>query len=140
MNPTVGTRLDRRLIERIDVLAKIMGQSRSAWVKEALEASVTDQERRISNLALGHDHQPGKPTGPVNSDVVGSDVLSPTQRAVWELLMARPDGMCRRDFSAHDVWEVSNRISEIEAKLRVEIARERCWKHLHRHRVVLYRL
>lgn len=68
------------------------------------------------------------------------DKLTPTQRYVYDLLLARPDGVCRRTFAMHDVYEVSNRISEIEQRLSITIERERCTRHGHRHRVVRYSL
>lgn len=69
------------------------------------------------------------------------DRLTPTQSYVYALLDGRPlDGLCRRDFALHDVYEVSNRISEIEQRLGIEIERERCRIHKHRHRVIRYRL
>lgn len=69
--------------------------------------------------------------------------LTPTQLFVWRLLLyARQDGrgMCRRSFALQDVYEVSNRISEIEQRLGITIERERCTVHDHRHRVVRYKL
>jgi len=67
--------------------------------------------------------------------------LTPTQRAVYGILDANPySGACRRDFAMHDIWELSNRISEIEQRLGITIHRERCRVHDHRHRVVRYRL
>lgn len=66
--------------------------------------------------------------------------LSPTQRYVYNILEARGSGACRRDFAAFDVWEVSNRISEIEARLNITINRAKCTVHQHRHRVVRYSL
>lgn len=66
--------------------------------------------------------------------------LTPTQRAVYGMLSAYPDGVCRRDFAEVDVWEVSNRIGEIESRLGITIHRDRCKKHNHRRPVTLYRL
>lgn len=64
--------------------------------------------------------------------------LSPTQHLVWSLL--KQHSRCRRDFAGFDVWEVANRISEIEDRLGIVISRERCTVHNHRHRVVRYSL
>ena len=68
------------------------------------------------------------------------DSLTPTQRRVYGILYGAPQGACRRDFAQFDVWEVSNRISEIEDRLRITITRDRCVKHDHRNRVVRYSL
>ena len=68
------------------------------------------------------------------------DSLTPTQRRVYGILYGAPQGACRRDFAQFDVWEISNRISEIEGRLGITISRERCRKHDHRHRVVRYSL
>lgn len=66
------------------------------------------------------------------------DKLTETQRYVYTLLLVNREGMCRLDFAHADVWEVSNRISEIEQRIGVEISRDRCTLHHHRHRVVRY--
>lgn len=67
--------------------------------------------------------------------------LTPTQRAVYSILARHHyDGACRRTFAMHDIWEVSNRIGEIESRLGIEIERSRCNKHDHRRPVTLYRL
>lgn len=66
--------------------------------------------------------------------------LTPTQMVVYRILWGRPEGACRRTFAMHDVWEVANRISEIEDRLGITIRRERCTVHNHRHRVVRYKL
>lgn len=66
--------------------------------------------------------------------------LTPTQRGVYAMLRAYPDGVCRRDFAEVDVWEVSNRIGEIETRLGITIQRDRCKKHNHRRPVTLYRV
>lgn len=68
------------------------------------------------------------------------DSLTETQRFVFDILHGRPGGACRREFALFDVWEVSNRISEIEARLGITIQRSRCVQHPHRHRVVRYSL
>lgn len=68
------------------------------------------------------------------------DKLTVTQAFVYSILWGRPNGACRRDFALYDVWEVSNRISEIEARLNITINRARCTVHQHRHRVVRYSL
>ena len=66
--------------------------------------------------------------------------LTPTQKRVYGILYGAPQGACRRDFAQFDVWEVSNRIAEIEDRLRIDITRTRCTKHDHRNRVVRYSL
>lgn len=67
--------------------------------------------------------------------------LTATQRAVYDILALRyPDGACRRTFALSDIWEVSNRISEIESRLGIDIERDRCKRHEHRRPVTLYRL
>ena len=63
--------------------------------------------------------------------------LTGAQAVVWSLV-SRPGGACRRDLALVDVWELSNRISEIEDRLGIEIRRGRCVVHQHRHRVVRY--
>lgn len=68
------------------------------------------------------------------------EALTPGQRAVYALLDGHPDGQCRRDMAMHDIWEVANRIGEIETRLGIVIERFRCTTHPHRHRVVRYRL
>ena len=69
-----------------------------------------------------------------------ADKLTETQRYVYSLLLVNREGMCRLDFAHADVWEVSNRIGEIEDRLGITIERERCRKHNHRHAVTLYRI
>ena len=62
-------------------------------------------------------------------------LLTPTQRAVYALLEGYPiSGVCRRDFADHDIFEVSNRITEIEQRLGIVISREPCRQQTHRHR------
>lgn len=68
-----------------------------------------------------------------------SKTLTPTQAAVW-VILRRPGGACRLEFALEDVWEVSNRVAEVEQRLGVEVRRERCTSHDHRHRVVRYSL
>lgn len=65
--------------------------------------------------------------------------LTPTQAAVW-VILRRPGGACRLEFALEDVWEVSNRVAEVEQRLGVEVTREKCVKHNHRHPVVRYSL
>lgn len=68
--------------------------------------------------------------------------LTPTQAAVYLILAGRPyDGACRRDFALeYEIYEVSNRIGEVERRLGITIERARCRKHAHRRPVTLYRL
>lgn len=86
------------------------------------------------------------PQGPENEDLGHYrdpyDQLTPLQRLIYAYLVGRPmDGACRRDFAADlDVFEVSNRISEIEDRLGIVIERERCRIHKHRVAFVRYRL
>lgn len=68
------------------------------------------------------------------------DRLTAGQAAVYSLLDGRPDGLCRRDFAQHDIFEVANRIAEIETRLGIQIGRERCTVHHHRRRIVRYSL
>lgn len=70
------------------------------------------------------------------------DQLTPLQRLIYAYLWGRAmDGACRRDFAADlDVYEVSNRIGEIEARLGITIERERCRIHKHRTAFTRYRL
>jgi hypothetical protein len=70
------------------------------------------------------------------------DVLTPTQRIVYEVLRHHPYGACRRIFSEHYVWEVSNRITEIERRMDIVIDREPCPAHekCRERGVVAYRL
>lgn len=57
--------------------------------------------------------------------------------AVLNLLMAYPDGLCRRDFANEDIFELSNRIGELQADGWI-IHKSRCEKHHHRQRFTLY--
>lgn len=68
--------------------------------------------------------------------------LTATQRAVYSILAGRPyDGACRRDFALeYEIYEVSNRISELEQRLGIEIERTPCKVHPHRRRLIRYRL
>lgn len=66
--------------------------------------------------------------------------LTPTQHYVWSILHGRPGGACRRDFADFDVFEVSNRISEIEQRLGITIQRAPCEAHSHRRRIIRYSL
>ena len=67
--------------------------------------------------------------------------LTPTQQAIYSYLVGRPlDGACRRDFAGIDVYEVANRITEIERRLGIVVERERCRIHRHRRPFVRYRL
>lgn len=68
------------------------------------------------------------------------DRLTAGQRAVYALLDGNPAGLCRRDFAQHDIFEVANRITEIEDRLGIKIGRERCTAHYHRRRIVRYML
>ena len=69
------------------------------------------------------------------------DVLTPTQRIVYEVLRHHPYGACRRIFADHDIYEVANRISEIERRLGIVIDREPCRSHPHTASgIVSYRL
>lgn len=67
--------------------------------------------------------------------------LTPTQTAVYEILLARPyEGACRRTMATFDIFEVSNRISEIEDRLGITIRRDRCTLHAHRRPFTRYRI
>lgn len=59
--------------------------------------------------------------------------------AVLHLLQTHPDGMCRRDFAAEDIFELSNRIGELEVDGWL-ILKGRCDKHQHRHPFTLYQI
>lgn len=59
--------------------------------------------------------------------------------AVLNLLLAYPDGLCRRDFAQHDIYELSNRIGELEADGWV-VHKGKCERHRHRHQFTLYKL
>lgn len=69
-------------------------------------------------------------------------LLTPLQAAIFDYMNARPyDGACRRDFALDlDVYEVANRIAEIEARLGIKVGRDRCTAHGHRVRFVRYSL
>ena len=67
-------------------------------------------------------------------------LLTPTQRFVYDILLGHPYGACRRTFASVDVFEVANRISEIEDRLGITIQRERCTAHPHKRRIISYRL
>ena len=66
--------------------------------------------------------------------------LTPTQNAVYSILRTHPDGVCRRVFAQFDIFEVANRISEIEQRLGITIERDVCRRHAHKQRFTLYRL
>lgn len=67
--------------------------------------------------------------------------LTGAQNAVYFVLeLHGQNGACRRTFAKFDIWEVSNRISEIEQRLGISIERDRCKRHQHRRPVTLYRL
>lgn len=68
-----------------------------------------------------------------------AEKLTDGQRYVYTLLLVNR-AMCRLDFAHADVWEVSNRIGEIESRLGITIERDRCKKHAHRRPVTLYRV
>lgn len=59
--------------------------------------------------------------------------------AVLHLLQSRPEGMCRRDFANEDIYELSNRIGELQADGWV-ILKGRCQRHNHRQKFTLYSL
>lgn len=67
--------------------------------------------------------------------------LTPAQVRVYLLLAGRTDGVCRREFAAWaDIYEVSARIGEMQAKGVAISTTDRCDKHQHRHRFTLYKL
>lgn len=59
--------------------------------------------------------------------------------AVLNLLRAYPDGLCRRDFANHDIYEVANRIGELQRDGWIIVNRP-CKRHAHKHRLVEYYL
>lgn len=59
--------------------------------------------------------------------------------AVLNLLRYHPDGLCRRDFANQDIYELSNRIGELEDDGWV-IEKGKCERHNHRHPFTLYSL
>lgn len=69
-------------------------------------------------------------------------VLTPTQRVVYDVLRHHPYGACRKVFADVDVYEVANRITEIEHRLGIVIDRGPCEAHEHRLHsgIVSYRL
>ena len=69
----------------------------------------------------------------------GVTITAPATRYVLDLLRWNPDGMCRRTFANHDVWEVSARVGELE-RAGFTVSRRPCNRHNHRTRVVEYRL
>lgn len=58
---------------------------------------------------------------------------------VWHELMAHPEGLCRRDFAQMDVYELSNRIGELEKDGWI-IWKGKCERHHHRHPFTLYKI
>lgn len=67
--------------------------------------------------------------------------LTPVQSRVFALMAYRPEGACRRDFVTYaDIYEVSARIGEMQAKGVAISTTDRCDKHRHRHRFTLYKL
>lgn len=65
--------------------------------------------------------------------------LGTVKAVVLGELLANPDGRCRRDFALIDVYEVSNRIGELE-KDGWFIAKGKCERHNHRHPFTLYQI
>lgn len=77
------------------------------------------------------------------SDQLTFDPIQPkpgsVKSAVLHYLQAYPDGRCRRDFALIDIYELSNRIGELEADGWV-IQKGKCERHNHRHPFTLYKL
>ena len=65
--------------------------------------------------------------------------LKPSALVVLHLLRGYPEGMCRRTFANHDIYEVSARVGELEDAGYV-IGKQRCTAHHHKRRFVAYRL
>ena len=65
--------------------------------------------------------------------------MKPTTRAVLQLLRAYPDGVCRRVFAQHDIFEVAARIGELRAD-GFFIEGNLCKRHRHRSKLYSYRL
>lgn len=124
MSDVIGVRVPEDFVRLIDQQAAREGLGRSEWLRKSLAPLLG-----LAPLGAGVN-------GPLRAD----ERLTPTQDAVYWLLRGHPEGMCRRDFASHDIWELSNRISEIEERVGIDIVRERCVDHPHRHRVVRYSL
>ena len=65
--------------------------------------------------------------------------LKPSAQVVLHLLRGYPDGMCRRQFAAHDVYEPAARITELKRAGYVFEA-DWCVLHHHQRRMLAYRL
>ena len=65
--------------------------------------------------------------------------MKPGTRAVLNLLRAYPDGICRRVFAQHDIYEPSARIGELRDQ-GFWVDTQPCRRHRHRNRVVSYTL
>ncbi len=65
--------------------------------------------------------------------------LKPSALVVLHLLRGYPDGMCRRTFAQHDIYEVSARIGEL-ADAGYLVGKGRCTVHHHKRRFVSYML
>jgi hypothetical protein len=64
---------------------------------------------------------------------------STVKAAVLHYLQAHPEGRCRRDFASIDIYELANRIGELEADGWI-IGKGKCERHNHRHPFTLYQL
>jgi len=65
--------------------------------------------------------------------------LKPSALVVLHLLRGYPDGMCRRQFAAHDVYEPAARITELK-KAGWLFEADWCQTHHHQRRMLSYRL
>jgi hypothetical protein len=106
------------------------------FIRDAANSAGVDVAAFLRDAAIRHATLTTEPAQPPTTGVNGP--LSPTQALVW-WLVTRPGGACRQDAARYDVWELANRITEVEERLGVTIDRQRCVVHNHRHRVTRYR-
>jgi hypothetical protein len=66
-------------------------------------------------------------------------ILKPSALVVLHLLRGYPDGMCRRQFAAHDVYEPAARLTELK-RAGFVFESSQCVVHHHQRRMLSYRL
>lgn len=71
--------------------------------------------------------------------MTGKRSLKPSAMVVLHLLRGYPDGMCRRQFADHDVYEPAARITELKRAGYLFESRQ-CGLHAHQRRMLSYRL
>lgn len=61
------------------------------------------------------------------------------RKGVLNMLRHYPYGLCRQDFAEHEIYEVSARVGELQKDGWV-ITTKICERHMHRTRIIEYRL